>query len=37
VSVAYIQIIKVMHKGVKTSARTFRGDTNKFSVDIGQH
>ena len=36
-SLAYIDVIKDMYEGVKTSVRTPIGDTEYFSIDIGLH
>jgi len=35
VPVVYMQIIKDIYDGVRTRVRTFVGDTDDFSIDIG--
>jgi len=37
VSGAYIQAIRDMYNGVKTSFRSAAGDTEYFPIDIGLH
>ena len=37
VSDIYIQIIEDIYEGVKTSVKTFRGDTKEFPMHIGLH
>ena len=37
VSLAYIDVIKDMYEGVKTSVRNSAGDTEYFPIEIGLH